>query len=87
MTVTGLLVGTHEQELEEVDSLALKVQAETDEVKRTGMLQKMEKIAYDEAAFVPLHWQDLSWAGKNNLGIESIVNVMNFPYFGDLVIK
>jgi peptide/nickel transport system substrate-binding protein len=71
----------------EVDSLALKVQAETDEVKRTAMLQKMEKIAYDEAAFVPLHWQDLSWAGKNNLGIESIVNVMNFPYFGDLVIK
>jgi len=72
---------------QEVDSLALKVQAETDEVKRTAMLQKMEKIAYDEAAFVPLHWQDLSWAGKNNLGIEAIVNVMNFPYFGDLVIK
>jgi peptide/nickel transport system substrate-binding protein len=71
----------------EVDSLTLQVQAETDEVKRTALLQKMEKIAYDEAAFVPLHWQDLSWAGKNNLGIESIVNVMNFPYFGDLVIK
>ncbi len=72
---------------QEVDSLSLKVQAETDEAKRTAMLQKMEKIAYDEAAFVPLHWQDLSWAGKNNLGIASIVNVMNFPYFGDLVIK
>jgi peptide/nickel transport system substrate-binding protein len=72
---------------QEVDALTLKVQAETDEAKRTAMLQKMEKIAYDEAAFVPLHWQDLSWAGKNNLGIESIVNVMNFPYFGDLVIK
>ena len=71
----------------EVDSLSLQVQAETDEAKRTSMLQKMEKIAYDEAAFVPLHWQDLSWAGKNNLGISSIVNVMNFPYFGDLVIK
>jgi peptide/nickel transport system substrate-binding protein len=72
---------------QEVDGLSLKVQAETDETKRTAMLQKMEKIAYDEAAFVPLHWQDLSWAGKNNLGIASIVNVMNFPYFGDLVIK
>jgi len=72
---------------QEVDSLALQVQAETDEAKRKGMLQKMEKIAYDEAAFVPLHWQDLSWAGKNNLDIAPIVNVMNFPYFGDLVIK
>lgn len=71
----------------EVDKLTLAVQAETDQVKRTAMLQKMEKIAYDEAAFVPLHWQDLSWAGKKNLEIESIINVMNFPYFGDLVIK
>ena len=72
---------------QEVDKLTLAVQAETNMTKRTAMLQKMEKIAYDDAAFVPLHWQDLSWAGKNNLGIASIVNVMNFPYFGDLVIK
>jgi peptide/nickel transport system substrate-binding protein len=71
---------------QEVDSLALAVQSETDQTKRTAMLQKMEKIAYDEAAFVPLHWQDLSWAGKDNLQIAPIVNVMNFPYFGDLVI-
>lgn len=71
----------------EVDKLTLAVQAETNEEKRVAMLKKMEKIAYDEAAFVPLHWQDLSWAGKNNLEIAPIVNVMNFPYFGDLVIK
>ncbi len=71
----------------EVDALTLAVQSETDDVKRTAMLKKMEKIAYDEAAFVPLHWQDLSWAGKTNLQIAPIVNVMNFPYFGDLVIE
>jgi len=71
----------------EVDRLTLAVQAETDEAKRNAMLQKMEQLAYDDAAFVPLHWQDLSWAGKKNLGIEAIVNVMNFPYFGDLVIE
>ena len=69
------------------DKLTLAVQSETDEPKRIKMLQQMEKLAYDEAAFVPLHWQDLSWAGKNNLEIAPIVNVMNFPYFGDLVIK
>jgi len=72
---------------QEVDKLTLAVQSETDQAKRTAMLQEMEKIAYDEAAFVPLHWQDLSWAGKNNLRIAPIVNVMNFPYFGDLVIE
>ncbi|HHO75631.1 MAG TPA: hypothetical protein ENN05_04275 [Deltaproteobacteria bacterium] len=40
----------------------------------------------NDAAYVPLHWQNLSWAGKKNLNIEPIVNVMNFPYIGDLVI-
>ncbi|RMF42686.1 MAG: ABC transporter substrate-binding protein [Deltaproteobacteria bacterium] len=72
---------------EEIDRLTLAAQSETDMAKRTAMLRKMEKIAYDEAAFVPLHWQDLSWAGKENLRIAEIVNVMNFPYFGDLVIE
>ncbi len=51
------------------------------------MLQKVEKILYDEAAFVPLHWQNLSWASKDGMNTEEIVNVQNFPYFGDLVIK
>ena len=72
---------------EEVDRLTLAAQSETDRDKRIAMLQEMERIAYDEAAFVPLHWQDLSWAGKPNLRIAPIVNVMNFPYFGDLVIE
>ncbi|HMB14750.1 MAG TPA: ABC transporter substrate-binding protein [Pelovirga sp.] len=70
----------------EVDRLTLAVQSETDQAKRIAMMQQMEQIAYDDAAFVPLHWQDLSWAGKENLRIEPIVNVMNFPYFGDLVV-
>jgi peptide/nickel transport system substrate-binding protein len=72
---------------QEVDRLTLAAQSETDQDKRIAMLQKMEKIAHDDAAFVPLHWQDLSWAGKPNLRIAPIVNVMNFPYFGDLVIE
>ncbi|QJT09671.1 ABC transporter substrate-binding protein [Oceanidesulfovibrio marinus] len=71
----------------DVDQIILDSQSETDRAKRSAMLQKAEKIVYDEAAYVPLHWQDLSWAGKPNLEIEPIVNVMNFPYFGDLVIK
>jgi peptide/nickel transport system substrate-binding protein len=50
-------------------------------------LQEIEKILYDDAAFVPFHWQNHSYAGKNNVGIERIVNTMNFPYFGDLVVE
>ncbi len=69
-----------------VDRLILASQTETDQDKRATMLQEVEQILYDDAAFIPLHWQNLSWAGKQNVEIEQIVNVQNFPYFGDLVV-
>jgi peptide/nickel transport system substrate-binding protein len=71
----------------EVDKLTMASNTETDLVKRSEMLKKVEKILFDEAAFVPLHWQDPSWAAKANVDIEPIINGMNFPYFGDLVVK
>jgi peptide/nickel transport system substrate-binding protein len=71
----------------QVDELIMKCQSETDRDKRADMLQEVERILYEDAAFVPLHWQHLSWAGKENLDIKPIVNVMNFPYFGDLVME
>jgi len=70
-----------------VDKLTMAAQSETDLQKRTMILQDIEKILYDEAAFVPFHWQNHSYAGKNKVGIKHIVNTMNFPYFGDLVYK
>ena len=70
-----------------LDRLVLKAQSETHENKRAIILQKVEEIAYREAAFVPLHWQNLAWAAKKNVNIKPIVNVFNFPYLGDLVIK
>ena len=70
-----------------LDEMVLASQTETDLKKRSKILQDVEQILYDEAAYVPFHWQNLSWAGKKNLRMEPIVNVMNFPYFGDLVIE
>ena len=72
---------------EEVDRLTMASLTETDEQKRADMLQKVEQILYDEAAFVPLHWQDLAWAARKGVDIEPVLNVMNFPYLGDLVIE
>ena len=72
---------------ERVDELTLAAQTETDVAKRSAMLQEIEKIQYDEAGFIPLHWQDLSWASKANMNTDVIINVMNFPYFGDLVVE
>lgn len=70
-----------------VDELTLASLTETDTDKRAEMLQKVEKILYDEAAYVPLHWQDLAWAARSNVDIEPVLNVMNFPYLGDLVVN
>ncbi len=71
----------------EVDSLTEASLLETDDAKRADMLRKIEKILFDEVAYVPLHWQDLSWAARKGVGIEAVINVQNFPYLGDLVIK
>lgn len=70
-----------------VDELTLAAQAEVDLAKRADMLKEIEQILYDEAAFIPFHWQNHSYAGKKELGIAPVINSMNFPYFGDIVIE
>ncbi|QUJ67551.1 ABC transporter substrate-binding protein [Photobacterium sp. GJ3] len=71
----------------EVDKLVEAANSETDLEKRSTMLKKVEELLYNDAAFVPLYWQDPSWAAKKNVDIKPIVNGMDFPYLGDLVIK
>ncbi len=70
-----------------VDELVIGAQSETNLKKRSAMLQEVEQILYDDAAFIPYHWQNHSYAGKNNVGIAPVINTMNFPYFGDIVVK
>ncbi len=70
-----------------VDELVTGAKTQTDLAKRSAMLQEVEQILYDEAAFVPYHWQNLSYGAKKNIRVRPILNVMNFPYFGDLVIE
>lgn len=70
-----------------VDELTLAAQSETDMKKRTEILREIEKILYDEAAFVPFHWQNHSYAAKKGILVAPIINTMNFPYIGDLVIE
>ncbi|MDX1609517.1 MAG: ABC transporter substrate-binding protein [Halofilum sp. (in: g-proteobacteria)] len=71
---------------EKVDELTEQSLVETDPEKRAEILQRIERIIYEDAGFVPLHWQDLAWASAKGVHIEDVVNVMNFPYLGDLVI-
>jgi len=69
-----------------VDDLVLRSQAELDTAKRSAMLQRVEQLLFDDAAYVPLHWQNISWAAWKRIDLEPIVNALNNPYLGDLVI-
>ncbi|MGF1683063.1 ABC transporter substrate-binding protein [Photobacterium minamisatsumaniensis] len=71
----------------DMDKLVDAANIETDPAKRSQMLKQVEATLYDDAAFVPLHFQNLAWAAKSNVKIKPIVNAMNFPYFGDLVVE
>jgi len=70
-----------------VDVLTIKCQSETNLDKRTQMLQEIEQIIYDDAGFVPFHWQNHSYGVKKGVKAGPIINTMNFPYLGDLVIE
>jgi peptide/nickel transport system substrate-binding protein len=71
----------------EVDRLTLATQTMTDANARAKVLRKIERILYDVAALVPLHWQPLSWAARKNVLIEPVLNVIDMPYLGDLVME
>ena len=70
-----------------IDELTIAAQSEIDLDKRSKMLQEVEQILYDDAAFVPYHWQNHAYGAQKNVNVKPILNSMNFPYFGDLVIK
>jgi peptide/nickel transport system substrate-binding protein len=69
-----------------VDQQTVKANQETDTAKRTEMLQAIENKMFQDAAFIPLHWQNLAWAARKGVNLDPVVNALNFPYLGDLVI-
>jgi peptide/nickel transport system substrate-binding protein len=71
----------------EVDRLTLETQTMTDPKERAKVLKRIERILYDDAALVPLQWQHLAWAARKNVKIGAVVNVIDMPYLGDLVIE
>ena len=71
----------------EVDRLTLEAQTMTDSQARAEVLKEIEGILYEDAALLPLQWQHLAWAARKNVKIEPVVNVIDMPYLGDLVIE
>jgi peptide/nickel transport system substrate-binding protein len=71
----------------EVDRLTLESQTMTDPRARAETLKKVERILYDDAALIPLHWPHLSWAARKGVNIGAVVNGLEMPYLGDLVME
>jgi peptide/nickel transport system substrate-binding protein len=71
----------------EVDRLIMASATETNAQRRAMLLQQVERILYQDAAFVPLHWQNLAWAVRHGVNIEAVMTDSNVPYLGDLVIQ
>jgi peptide/nickel transport system substrate-binding protein len=72
---------------QEVDKLTLETQTMTDPKARAEVLKKIERILHEDAALIPLHWQHLSWAARKNVEIGAVVNVIDMPYLGDLMME
>jgi peptide/nickel transport system substrate-binding protein len=70
----------------EVDRLVSASAKQTNNLKRAQMLQQVEQILYQDAAFVPLHWQHLAWGSRSGIDIGQVLTVGNIPYLADLVI-
>ncbi len=71
---------------EVVDSMTLQASQETDPESRAKLLQEIEARIYQDAAFIPLYWQNLAWAARKGVDIRPVVNPLNLPYLGDLVV-
>jgi peptide/nickel transport system substrate-binding protein len=69
-----------------VDSETIKASRETDTARRAEMLQAIETRLFQDAAFIPLHWENLAWAARKGVHLRPVVNALNLPYLGDLVI-
>ena len=70
-----------------VDTQIAKARQETDAASRARMLQAIEARLFQDAAFVPLHWENLAWASRKNIDLAPVVNALDLPYLGDLVLR
>lgn len=71
----------------ELDKLVVAANKETNPTARATLLQQAERLAYEDAAFASTHFQNLAWGARSNVDLEPIVNAMDMPFYGDLVVN
>lgn len=70
-----------------IDSDIRSANREMNPERRVRELRQIEMKAYEQAAVIPLFWQPIIWAARSNIELSSVVNFLNFPYWGDLYIE
>lgn len=70
-----------------IDADIARANREMNPERRVRALRQIEWQAHQEAAVIPLYWQPIIWAAKSNMDVESVLNFLNFPYWGDLKIQ
>ena len=63
-----------------IDALARSAATELDETKRVQMLKDAFRIAHDEAMYIPLHQQPISWAMSNKVDIPQFADEYIRPW-------
>ena len=67
-----------------VDELTLKIQAETDKVKRNAMIKEVFDLHAADVGHIPLHQQALAWGvGKNVKLVQLADNFMHFKWLSN----
>jgi peptide/nickel transport system substrate-binding protein len=51
------------------DTLVDQIATETDQAKRDAMITQASKMLHDDAAYIPLHQQQVVWATRNNIDL------------------
>lgn len=72
----------------ELDAMVTQANTLSDDAERSQLLQQVSKIEYDDAVFVPLHWQNLYWGYNSKItNFPENVNLKNFPLIQNLVVS
>ena len=61
-----------------IDALLDEILVETDQTKRQAEIVAASKILHDDAAFLPLHQQNVVWAARSNVELQQLAD-NSFP--------
>ncbi|OLO05506.1 MULTISPECIES: ABC transporter substrate-binding protein [Salinicola] len=70
----------------QIDALVRRANLTMQPEARARLLRQAERAIHDDAPFIPLYWQNLAWASADRVEIAPVLNVMNMPYLGDVVV-